>query len=91
MIKNKVTRISAFAILFLCTLWVATPQVYIHKLFNHNHELIKTNGETSVQAEANPDCDFDEYNSPVYFTIFKFINNSFVIKYDECILYDFKI
>ena len=75
MIKSKVARISVFAILFLCALWVATPQVYIHKLFNHTHELVKTNGETSVQTEANSDCDFDKYDSPVYFTIFKFINN----------------
>ena len=80
MIKSKVARISVFAILFLCALWVATPQVYIHKLFNHTHELVKTNGETSVQTEANSDCDFDKYDSPVYFTIFKFINNFIPLK-----------
>lgn len=80
MIKSKVARTSVFAILFLCALWVATPQVYIHKLFNHTHELVKTNGETSVQTEANSDCDFDKYDSPVYFTIFKFINHFIPLK-----------
>lgn len=80
MIRSKIARISIFAVLFLCALWVATPQVYIHKLFNHSHELVKTNGETSVQTEADADCDFDKYNSPVYFTIFKFINNFIPLK-----------
>lgn len=83
MIRSKVARISVFAILFLCALWVATPQAYIHKLFNHTHELVKTNGETSVQTETNSDCDFDEYNSPVYFTIFKFINNFIPLKPEQ--------
>jgi hypothetical protein len=78
--KSKIARISVTAILFLCTLWIVTPKVYIHKLLSHNHSVIKTNGETSVQAESNPDCDFDKYDSPVYFTIFKFINNFIPIK-----------
>jgi hypothetical protein len=79
-LKSKLTRISVFSILFLSALWLVTPKVYIHKLLNHNHQTIKTNGETSVQAETNPDCDFDKYDSPVYFTIFKFINNFIPIK-----------
>ena len=79
-LKSKLTRITVFSILFLSALWLFTPKVYIHKLLNHNHETVKTNGETSVQAEANADCDFDKYDSPVYFTIFKFINNFIPIK-----------
>lgn len=79
-LKSKITRISIFAVLFLTILWVATPSVYIHKLFNHHHELIKTNGETSVQTEANPDCEMDKYNTPLYFTIFKFVNNFIPLK-----------
>ena len=79
-LKNKITRISVFSILFLSALWLVTPKVYIHKLLNHTHQSIKTNGETSVQAEANSDCNFDKYDSPVYFTIFKFINNFISLK-----------
>lgn len=79
-LKSKITRISVFSILMLSALWLVTPKVYIHKLLNHHHETVKTNGETSVQAEANSDCDFDKYDSPVYFTIFKFINNFIPLK-----------
>ena len=79
-LKSKLTKITVFSILFLSALWLVTPKVYIHKLLNHHHETVKTNGETSVQAEANADCDFDKYDSPVYFTIFKFINNFIPIK-----------
>ncbi len=59
----------------LCALWVATPKVYIHNLLNHDHSSINTSDETSVQTEAKDDCDFDKYDSPVYFTLFKFINS----------------
>lgn len=79
-IRSNIARISIFAVLLLCVLWVATPQVYIHKLFDHQHELVKTNGETSVQNEANADCEIDKYNTPLYFTIFKFINNFIPLK-----------
>lgn len=79
-LKGKITKISVFSILMLTALWLVTPKVYIHKLLNHKHETVKTNGETSVQAEANSDCDFDKYDSPVYFTIFKFINHFIPLK-----------
>ena len=79
-LKGKITRISVFSILMLSALWLVTPKVYIHKLLNHNHETVKTNGETAVQTEADADCNFDKYDSPVYFTIFKFINNFIPLK-----------
>lgn len=79
-LKGKIAKLSVFSILFLSALWLVTPKVYIHKLLNHTHQTVKTNGETSVQAEANSDCNFDKYDSPVYFTIFKFINNFIPIK-----------
>lgn len=79
-LKNKITRVCVLSILFVCTLWIVTPKAYIHQLLNHDHQTIKTDGETSVQTETNPDCDFDKYDSPVYFTIFKFINNFIPLK-----------
>ena len=79
--KSKIARLGVIAILFLSVLWVATPKVYIHKLLNHNHELINSNNTgTSVKSEANDDCDFDNYDAPIYFTIFKFINNFIPLK-----------
>jgi hypothetical protein len=79
-LKSKIARISVIAILFLCTLWIVTPKVYIHNLLEHKHQAVNPGGETSVNTESNPDCDFDKYDSPVYFTIFKFINNFIPIK-----------
>jgi hypothetical protein len=79
-LKSKIARLSVTAILFLCTLWIVTPKVYIHKLLNHNHQVLNPKGETSVNTETNQDCDFDKYDSPVYFTIFKFINNFIPLK-----------
>jgi hypothetical protein len=66
--------------LFFCLLWLATPRVYIHKLFDHKHEFFPNTGETSIQTEADPDCDFDKYDTPVYFTLFKFINKFIPLK-----------
>ena len=62
-------------------LWVATPKVYIHALLNHNHENLKPSAETKVrQQSANEDCDFEQYNKPVYFSIFKFISGFLPLK-----------
>lgn len=76
------TVISSF--LVICVLWVATPKVYVHQLLNHKHEVVKPTGETSVQEKANAeDCDFDKYDTPVYFSIFKLINNFIPLKSKE--------
>ena len=62
-------------------LWVATPKVYIHDLLHHDHSIISFDSETKVQSsQSADDCDFDEYNKPVYFNIFKFVNNFIPLK-----------
>lgn len=55
--------------------WVATPKVYIHNLLHHQHRAIEIGNETRLQSPGADDCDFDEYDKPVYFNIFKFIGN----------------
>jgi hypothetical protein len=83
MSRSKISRIVISAMLIICALWVAIPKVYIHDLFNHTHGLINNPLETSVQTEVKDDCEFDKYDSPVYFTIFKFINNLLPVKSKE--------
>jgi hypothetical protein len=80
---KKVSKIIISSLLLLCAIWVATPKVYIHNLLNHEHNAVSNSSETSVQAEAKDDCDFDKYDSPVYFTIFKFINSFIPAKAKE--------
>lgn len=81
--QPKTVHILIAGLLLLCTLWAATPKAYVHSLLNHRHSNIVTpNGETSVQNE-DQDCDFDKYNTPVYFTIFKFINHFIPVKSKE--------
>ncbi len=72
---RKAGKIIISSLLILCALWVATPKVYIHNLLNHDHTSVVNTTETSLQAESKDDCDFEKYDSPVYFTIFKFINS----------------
>jgi len=82
--KPKVSHILIAGFLLICTLWAASPKAYIHNLFDHHHNSSTSiPGETSVQSDAEPDCDFDRYNTPVYFTIFKFINKFIPVKHKE--------
>jgi hypothetical protein len=67
--------ISSF--LIVCVIWIAVPKVYVHTLLGHVHATVpQVNDGTTIQTnEVKDDCEFDKFNSPVYFTIFKFINN----------------
>ncbi len=61
--------------LVLMALWVATPKVYIHDLLKHDHSGFSVGSETTVKAESTDDCDFEKYDKPLYFNIFKFISS----------------
>ena len=80
---KKVTKIIISSFLLLCAIWIATPKVYVHNLLDHDHSSVNTSAETSVQTEAKDDCEFDKFNSPVYFTLFKFINSFIPAKAKE--------
>jgi hypothetical protein len=72
--QHKFIKVVVSSFLVLMALWVATPKVYIHDLLNHNHAEINLSKETQVNtAAADEDCDFEEYNKPAYFNVFKFI------------------
>lgn len=83
--KNaKLIKAILSSFLIICVLWAATPKVYIHNLLNHKHDVGVKTGETSVkESEATEDCDFEKYNTPVYFSIFKFISNLIPVKHKE--------
>jgi hypothetical protein len=61
--------------------FAAIPKVYFHKLMGHTHinapAGVMSNGN-NVELKDNKntqDCDLDKFETPVYFTIFKFILN----------------
>lgn len=78
--KKLIRSITTFGLLLL-TAWIAVPKVYVHNLFNHNHEVVKPQTGTQFQSDQSAeDCDFEEYNKPVYFHIFTFISKIIPVK-----------
>lgn len=73
MIRNKIIKIGVSSLLILLALWIATPKVYIHELLNHDHTVLPVSSEAKVKSQSATDCDFEKYNKPAYFNIFKFI------------------
>ncbi len=61
-------------------LWVATPKVYIHDLLHHDHSENTISAETKIKSQSTDDCDFEKYNKPTYFSVFKFIFSFLPIK-----------
>lgn len=80
MLKNKYTKIVVATFMMLIALWVATPKVYIHNLMHHDHSEVSGGTETKVKSATTDDCDFDKYDKPVYFNIFKFIFSFIPVK-----------
>lgn len=74
MLRNKYIKIAVSSFLVLMALWVATPKVYIHELLHHDHSEVLIGSETKVKSQSSSDdCDFEKYNKPAYFNLFKFI------------------
>jgi len=71
--KNRYSRFFSAAFFILMALWIATPKVYIHDLLKHNHTAVEIGIETKVSSQTTDDCDFENYNKPTYFSLFKFI------------------
>jgi len=79
--KRKSIKVLLTALLLLITAWIAVPKVYVHELFHHNHEVVKVSDQAQVQTEqSTEDCDFEQYNKPVYFHLFTFISKLVPVK-----------
>jgi hypothetical protein len=73
--RNKYIRISvAFVLLLLCVS-IATPRIYLHSFFGHDHSSAPVSSEKQLNSQTTDDCDFENYNKPAYFNIFRFISN----------------
>jgi len=64
-------------ILLAVVLFTALPKVYIHKLMGHNHMFEQGIGSGTEDAftknNRTQNCDLEKFETPVYFTVFKFI------------------
>ena len=78
--KNRYSRFFAAAFFILMALWVATPKGYIHDLLQHDHAAVQVGDESKVSTQTTVDCDFDNYNKPSYFSLFKFICSFIPVK-----------
>ncbi len=81
MLKHKYIKVSISVFLVVLALWIAVPKVFVHDLFHHTHSSISIDDETKVQSsQSTDDCDFEKYDKPVYFNIFKFVSKIAPIK-----------
>jgi hypothetical protein len=77
------TRFKIFFSLTLLgvVLFAAVPKVYIHALLGHNHAIAQPTTDISInEAAGTKDCDFEKFDTPVYYTVFKFILNFLPLK-----------
>jgi hypothetical protein len=74
-ITNKYIKTAVSCLLILLALWVAFPKVFIHSALNHDHQHLSDNHQTEVAAASPADCEFEKYDKPVHFNIFRFISS----------------
>ena len=78
--KTKLKIFLSF-ILLTVVLFAAVPKVYIHNFLGHEHGFVQPTAETTVdELGDNQDCNFEKFDTPVYFTVFKFILNFLPLK-----------
>ena len=70
------------SLLLAVVLFAAVPKIYIHSLLGHTHSVIHSVSDviTVSEEEGTQDCNFEKFDTPVYYTVFKFILNFLPIK-----------
>lgn len=53
---------------------IATPKSYVHALMGHHHSEAVQGNDLSVRSDEDTrSCSFNNFDTPVYYTVFKFI------------------
>lgn len=75
-------KIAFSSFLLAVILFAAVPKSYIHALLGHTHEAIESvsSGLSFSNDQNTKDCNFEKFDTPVYYTVFKFILNFLPIK-----------
>ena len=74
MLKSKFIKISILAFVVLVALWFAMPGNYSKNFLSHNSSSLSINPEAKIESESEG-SNLEEYKKPVFFNIFKFVNN----------------
>jgi hypothetical protein len=81
MLRSKKIKLFVSSLFVLLAVWVATPKVYLHALLGQQPPAYNISTDTRLKSQDQPDDgEFDKYNKPAYFSIFKFISNFIPIK-----------
>lgn len=79
-LKTKLKIFFSLALLAVF-LFAALPKVYIHALLGHIHHSKPNTTEVSVtENNDTQDCSFEKFDTPVYYSVFKFILNFLPLK-----------
>jgi hypothetical protein len=81
LLKTKL-KIFFSSLLLAVVLFAAVPKVYIHSLLGHTHHVMHSVSDVITVSgdEGTQDCNFENFDTPVYYTVFKFILNFLPIK-----------
>jgi hypothetical protein len=91
----KKLRIVVSVILLAVVGFTALPKFYLHKMMGHTHisapgEINSSSAPELKDNKNTQDCDLEKFETPVYFTIFKFILNCNPFKSSEKVSDNFK-
>ncbi len=80
-VKAKL-KIVFSVVLLAVVIFASVPKTYIHSLLGHTHKAIQytADGFSVSRQENTPDCNFEKFDTPVYYTVFKFILNFLPLK-----------
>ena len=78
--NSKYIKISVSVFIILIALWFATPKVFINNLLQFNNGNLLKTSEATIESQSQETKDFDGDDKPVYFNIFKFVNNFIPVK-----------
>jgi hypothetical protein len=75
-------KIAFSSFLLAVILFAAVPKTYIHALLGHTHDAIESasSGLSFSNDQNTKDCNFEKFDTPVYYTVFKFILNFLPVK-----------
>lgn len=74
-------KIICSVVLLAVILFAAVPKVYIHSLLGHIHNTIHSSSGATVSENGDTqDCNFEKFDTPVYYSVFKFILNFLPLK-----------
>lgn len=77
LLLKKSFKILISSVLLTVVLFASVPKIYIHQLLGHHHNSEQKKSDvTSVSTDdETKDCTFEKFDTPVYYTVFKFISN----------------